>query len=68
MTAIAMLAAVLAAAPVQDSPLVRASKSAKLGNQLPVGPAAPEIAATRWWNSPPLDLKSMRGSVVLVDF
>lgn len=52
----------------QDSPLVQAAKTGKLHGRLPVGPLAPEIVATRWWNSPPVDLKSLHGSVVMLDF
>ncbi len=64
------LALLLAAVALhaQDSPLVEAAKRAKLGDHLPVGPAAPEIVVKRWWNSPGVDLQSSRGSVVLLDF
>lgn len=29
---------------------------------------APELSATRWYNSPPLKWKELRGKVVLIDF
>jgi thiol-disulfide isomerase/thioredoxin len=36
--------------------------------RLPVGPAAPELRAAGWLNSPPLDRAALRDKVVLYDF
>lgn len=32
------------------------------------GPAAPDVAAKQWLNSPPLKIEGLRGKVVLVEF
>jgi thiol-disulfide isomerase/thioredoxin len=37
-------------------------------SQLPVGPAAPELHAQGWINSPPLGAKELTGKVVVYDF
>ena len=36
--------------------------------QIPVGRAAPDLAAGAWINSEPLTLQQLRGRVVLIDF
>lgn len=33
-----------------------------------VGQAAPELHASRWYNSEPLTIQSLRGKLVLLDF
>lgn len=65
---IAFLALAPISALAQDSPIVTAAKRGKLGMRLPVVGQAPEIGATRWWNSKPIELNALRGNVVLLDF
>ena len=36
--------------------------------ELPIGRAAPELAAGAWINSDPLTVQQLRGRVVLIDF
>ena len=36
--------------------------------EIPIGKAAPELAAGAWINSEPLTLQRLRGRVVLLDF
>jgi hypothetical protein len=36
--------------------------------EIPMGRAAPELAAGAWINSEPLTLQQLRGRVVLIDF
>jgi hypothetical protein len=36
--------------------------------EVPIGRAAPELAAGAWINSEPLTLQQLRGRVVLIDF
>ena len=42
--------------------------TAVAGAEIPIGKAAPELAAGAWINSEPLTLQRLRGRVVLLDF
>jgi cytochrome c biogenesis protein CcdA/thiol-disulfide isomerase/thioredoxin len=64
----------LRGAPKFDSDSARAKAQVRSGragprSSLPVLGAAPDFTGTqRWFNSPPLSLKALRGRVVLIDF
>jgi hypothetical protein len=40
----------------------------RLGNAVPIGKGAPDVAGENWLNSKPLTIAGLRGRVVLLEF